>query len=221
MKKIIFLSLFILLPPLLLAQARKELSKIRDVISVLDRFAQDPEEGIPAVFFEQAEAIAIFPKVIKGGLIIGGERGKGVVLIREGNDWSNPAFMILTAGSIGFQIGGQSADIVLVFRDKETVFNMGKSEFTLGANASVAAGPLGRNIGAKTEFESEIYVYARSRGLYAGISLEGAVIKSDEKANKNFYEKALRMEEVFEAKNLKVPYEVKSLQKNLKIAGGK
>ncbi|NJO00983.1 MAG: lipid-binding SYLF domain-containing protein [Bacteroidia bacterium] len=210
---------FLVSTALLWAQSEEE-EKINEALDVLEDLTEAPEEGIPPVFFNKSEAIAIFPGVIKAGLIVGGRHGKGIVMIKdEQGNWSNPAFVSLSGGSFGLQIGAQSADIVLLFREKETVRQIKEREITLGGDAAVAAGPLGREIGTSTnpEFSAEVYSYARSRGLFAGLTIEGSVISVNESANQDFYDDPnIDMNEIFIRDNLQVPPVVNRLQQHLK-----
>ncbi len=182
---IIFFALFAIS---LFASSERE--KILESINVLDRFMAIPEEGISRELFLDAEAIAIIPKTMKVGFIIGGRYGKGVLLIKDSvGRWSNPLFIELKGGSLGWQIGAQSIDIILVFKTKESVNELFKKKITLGADASIAAGPLGRTAAAATDakLQSEIYSYSKSKGFFIGLSLAGSVIKLDKEAIESFY----------------------------------
>jgi lipid-binding SYLF domain-containing protein len=151
-----------------------------------------PLKGIPPALLQDARGVAIIPNVLKAGFVFGGRFGRGVILVRGADgSWGNPIFITLAGGSFGWQIGVQSTDIILVFktsRGLERILN-GKNKVTLGADLSVAAGPIGRQVEASTDaqLKSEIYSYSRSRGLFAGLSLEGAGILIDFDANQNFY----------------------------------
>ncbi|MBD3275178.1 MAG: hypothetical protein GF372_07700 [Candidatus Marinimicrobia bacterium] len=148
------------------------------------------EGGVPRTLLNDAYGIMVIPDVLKVGYVIGGRHGKGILVTRTEDDtWSNPVFVELRAGSVGWQIGIQSTDLVLLFDSRSSVSKVIEGEFTLGADASVSAGPKGRGVGAQTdvEFESEIYSYSKSRGLFAGVSLEGASIQIDYTATENFY----------------------------------
>jgi lipid-binding SYLF domain-containing protein len=132
----------------------------------------------------------VIPDVIKGGFFVGGRRGKGVLVVRSSNgEWSNPTFITLTGGSFGWQIGGQSTDVLLVFKTSRSVENISRGKLTLGADAALAAGPVGRHTGAATDarLAAEVYSYSRSRGLFAGVALEGAAISIDDSANRALY----------------------------------
>lgn len=149
-----------------------------------------PEQAIPPTLLDSAYAVAVIPNVIKGGFIVGGSFGKGVLMVRQSDGaWSNPAFVKLGNVSIGWQAGAQGADLVLVFKSRQGVDNIARGKFTLGGSASASAGPVGRTALAMTdgEFKSEIYTYARSRGLFAGVALDGGVITIDQDANATWY----------------------------------
>ena len=158
---------------------------------VLEEMSQMPDKGVPGGLLSRAYAVAVIPGVIKGGFFLGGSYGKGVLVVRQPNgSWSNPAFITLGAGSIGWQFGGQSSDIILVFKNRRGVENIANGKLTLGGDANVAAGPVGRHTSAATDgqFKAEIYSYTRNRGLFAGISLEGAWLSMDKKANFAYYD---------------------------------
>ena len=165
-------------------------AKMAEVIEVLSTLGSIPEESIPPVLLRNAKGIAIIPGVIKLGLVIGGRYGKGFVVLKspEG-DWGEPVFLSITGGSIDWQLGAQSTDVVLVFKSRKSVEGMVKGKFTLGVDAAVAAGPLGRQASAATDtqLQAEIYSYSRSRGLFAGISLDGAALSIQHKDNARYY----------------------------------
>ncbi|GAB4387334.1 MAG: hypothetical protein Kow0025_00300 [Thermodesulfovibrionales bacterium] len=167
----------------------REAARIENSVAVFKEVMDIPEKSIPPALLNEAHGVAIIPGVIKAGFIVGGRHGKGVVMVREGGAWSNPAFVSFTGGSIGWQIGAQSIDVILVFKSKRGVEDMIKGKFTLGADAAVAAGPVGRQAEAATDaqLKAEIYSYSRSRGLFAGVSLEGSVLSIDDDANAAYY----------------------------------
>jgi lipid-binding SYLF domain-containing protein len=169
-----------------------EEDRVYSAIEVIEEMVKIPEEGIPEALLSKAYGIAIIPKVIKAAWVIGGRYGKGVLLVRKTTgEWSQPCFIRIAGGSVGWQIGVQSADIILVFKRRKSVDSITEGKITLGADASIAAGPVGRRAEASTdiELEAEIYSYAKSRGLFAGVSIEGAAIQIDEEANSNFYKR--------------------------------
>ncbi|GIX39248.1 MAG: hypothetical protein KatS3mg128_0297 [Silanimonas sp.] len=183
-------ALLVLLLPFAASAQQREAERAENASRVLAEILRIPEESIPERLLREAEAIAVLPDVIKAGLGFGGRGGKGLLAVR-GRDgtWSNPSFITLGGGSIGFQAGVQSADVVLVFRTRRGVENIVNGKFTLGADAAVAAGPVGRNAQASTDgrLQAEIYSYSRARGLFAGIALDGAVIAIDNRANRRVY----------------------------------
>ncbi len=167
-----------------------EAATIQSATQVLSEITSIPERGIPASLLSQAHAVAIVPGVIKVGLIAGVRRGHGVILVRDAkNAWSAPQFVTLTGGSIGFQAGAQSTDVALVFRNPQTVAAMMRGKITLGADAAVAAGPVGRRAEAATDLQlrAEIFSYSRSRGLFAGVSLDGASLRANAEETAAFY----------------------------------
>jgi lipid-binding SYLF domain-containing protein len=156
---------------------------------VLADFTATSDNVIPTDLLERAHGIAVIPDVIRGGFILGARRGKGVLTIRtENGEWSNPAFVALTGGSIGWQIGAESTDLVLVFANERAIRNIASGKFTLGGDASAVAGALGRRTTAAVTFRSEVYAFVQSTGLFAGAALEGARIGLDSAANQSFYE---------------------------------
>ena len=157
---------------------------------VLKEMSAIPENSIPERLLAEAYAIAIVPDLAKAAFIFGGRGGKGLISVR-GKDgaWTNPNYINVGGGSFGFQAGVQSSDLILVFTSKAGVDSIIKGKFTLGADAGVAAGPVGRNVQASTDqnFKAEIYSYSRSKGLFAGVSLDGTGITIDRKANETVY----------------------------------
>jgi lipid-binding SYLF domain-containing protein len=184
---LIFLAFVTAMPA---SAATKEERRVSDATDVVDQLLRIPEQSIPSALLSRAYAIAVIPHVIKVGFGFGARRGKGLLVVRqEDGGWSNPAFVSLTGGSFGFQIGAQSTDIILVFKTRKSVDGIANGKLTLGADASIAAGPVGRHTGVATDlsFRSEVYSYARSRGLFAGVALEGGGVSMDRKANAAFY----------------------------------
>jgi lipid-binding SYLF domain-containing protein len=198
----------------------KEAAKVNDAIDVLEEIMAIPEKGIPPALLNNAQGIAIIPGVIKAGFVIGGRHGSGIMVVRDNKgEWSNPSFVTLTGGSIGWQVGAQSADIILVFKSRRGINNMMKGKFTLGGDASIAAGPVGRQAEAGTDVQlkAEIVSYSRTRGLFAGLSLEGAALQIDYDADSAFYEReAIQPIDIFTNKEIKSPIVVKKLKEVLK-----
>ncbi|MCE9548769.1 MAG: lipid-binding SYLF domain-containing protein [Planctomycetia bacterium] len=160
---------------------------------VLQDLMAAPVNGIPTALLAEARAVAIIPNTIKVGLIVGGQRGRGVVVIHEADgNWRAPTFVTITGGSIGFQIGAQGTDVVLVFKTQKSVEGLLRGKFTIGADAAAAAGPVGRRVEAATDAQlrAEIYSYSRTRGLFAGISVDGSVLEIDNPATAAYYANA-------------------------------
>ena len=177
--------------------------KAREAIRVLDEIMQAPDRRVPDSLLRDAEAVAVIPDVIKAGLVLGGRHGRGLLALR-GRDgtWTHPTWISLTGGSVGFQAGVQSTDVVLVFRTRRGVDGIVNGKFTLGADASVAAGPVGRTANSSTDaqLKAEIYSYSRSRGLFAGVALDGAVLAIDHDANQSVYGRDTSARMVFEGR---------------------
>jgi len=199
-------------------QAR-EAAVVTNSAIVLDEICRKPDHGIPRSMLSRATAVAIIPDVVKIGFIAAGRRGKGTVLVRQENgSWSNPIFVTLTGGGLGFQAGVQATDIILVFKSRESVAGMLNGKFTLGADAAVAAGPVGRQAAAATDaqLKAEILSYSRSRGLFAGVSLDGSALSIDHEANALYYGvSGVTPAAVFTDKRLPVPPSTVKLQTKL------
>lgn len=168
----------------------QEDQRARNAVRVLADIQNIPEQAIPDKLLDEARAVVVIPDTIKAGLVIGGRRGHGVMAVKNADgSWSNPVFIKLTGGSIGFQAGVQSSDVILVFRNDRSLDNIVNGKFTLGADAGVAAGPVGRNAAAATDgqLKAEIWSWSRARGLFAGVALDGAVMQIDDAANLEAY----------------------------------
>lgn len=184
---ILFMSLTINLQ----AQDQELLDKIEESAIIFEEISEIAENGIPPAMMKKAGGIVLIPDMYKGGFIVGGRRGKGIALIQnEDGSWSRPVFVTLTGGSFGLQIGVQKIELILVFRDAESLREIGKTDFTLGGDISVAAGPVGRQSSAATNFtfDSAVYSYSKTKGVFAGLSLDGTLMEVDSKANRKFYE---------------------------------
>lgn len=183
------LALF-LAAPAALASSEDRLAK--DAAKVVEELAEIPESGIPTRLLDDAYAIAVIPSVIKISFLLGGRHGKGLLVVRTPErEWSNPLFITLTGGSFGLQFGAQSTDVILVFKDQRSIDNIVNGKVTLGADAGIAAGPVGRRgeAATDTQLKAQIYSYSRSKGLFAGVSLEGAALQVDGNANADYYGK--------------------------------
>ncbi|QNP39457.1 lipid-binding SYLF domain-containing protein [Lysobacter solisilvae (ex Woo and Kim 2020)] len=181
----------------------EENDRARNAVRVLNEVQRIPESAIPDKLFDEARAIVVVPDTLKVGLVLGGRRGHGVVSVKNPDgSWSNPSFVKLTGGSIGFQAGVQSSDIVLVFRGERGLDSIVNGKITLGADAGVAAGPVGRNAATATDgqLKAEIWSWSRARGLFAGIALDGAVLSIDDAANQLVYGEGTTPRMIFEGR---------------------
>jgi lipid-binding SYLF domain-containing protein len=182
-------SLFALLLPggVAFAQSRED-ARLVVATQVLEELHAVPDQNIPSWLMDRAYGVAVIPDVVKLGFVFGGRHGNGALVSRDATGrFSNPVFISLTGGSVGWQIGAQSADVVLIFATRRSLENFSRGQFTLGVSASVAAGPVGRSGEAAAGVDAEIYSYSRARGLFAGVALDGTGILFDRKANRNFY----------------------------------
>ena len=157
--------------------------------TVLHEIMAAPDNGIPEEVLEHARCIAVVPKMIKGGLVFGGEHGRGVATCRTSNGWSAPAFFSVGGGSWGLQIGLEGVDLVMIIQNEKGMQQLLASKFQIGADASAAAGPVGRHASANTNWkmETEILTYSRAKGVFAGLTLEGASIRRDDDSMKAIY----------------------------------
>jgi lipid-binding SYLF domain-containing protein len=173
-----------------MAQAREE-AKLLVATQVLDELRAQRDQQIPERLLQRAYGVAVIPSVAKVAFVLGGRRGSGVLVVRDGRGhFSNPMFVNLTGGSVGWQIGAQETDIVLVFTTRRGIEGIADGKLTLGAGASAAAGPVGRQAEIAAGINAEVYSYSRARGLFAGVALDGTAITMDNKANRNFYGKS-------------------------------
>ncbi len=176
---------------LALAQDLEKLGeRAEDAAAVLDEVMGTPEAAIPEKLLEGARCVAVIPRVVKVGFIFGGRHGRGLLSCRVGDGWSRPSYIAITGGSFGLQIGAQATDFVLVFANERAAKALTSHKITLGGDASVSAGPLGRTAEVATDatFRTEIYSYSRSKGLFAGLSLEGSSLRVDGDANEAVYD---------------------------------
>ena len=174
------------------ASAREE-ARLIEASGVLEELFAQRDTSIPERLMSRAYGIAVIPNVIKVAAVVGGRRGSGAMVVRDENGrFTDPIMVSITGGNVGWQIGVQSTDIVLVFTTRQGIEGITDGKLTLGADASVAAGPVGRAASAGTDqtFTAEVYSYSRNRGLFAGVSLDGSIIAIDSKANKGLYGKA-------------------------------
>ena len=198
------------------AQDDDEASRVAAATVVLNEMREAPDKAIPQNIFDKAEAIAVFPSVKKAGFIVGGQWGRGVISVREAQTrrWSSPAFLTLTGGSFGAQIGATEIDLILVIMNRHGVERLLANEVKLGAEVSAAAGPVGRAAEASTDVQlrAEILSYSRSRGLFAGATVNGSTIKEDLDANTRFYGRTLTSEDIVFDRAGRAPASVTALK---------
>jgi SH3 domain-containing YSC84-like protein 1 len=176
--------------PVYVAPPTQEVAIVESATGVLNEIMSVPNQGIPGALLRDAQGIAIVPGMLKGGFVIGVRHGNGVVVLRdEAGNWRPPSFISITGGSIGWQAGVQSTDVVLVFKTKNSINRFASGKFTIGGDVSAAAGPVGREASASTDItlKSEIYSYSRSRGLFAGAALDGSSITLDNEETAAYY----------------------------------
>jgi lipid-binding SYLF domain-containing protein len=176
------------------AEHHKVLARLDDSSKILNQLLGAPDKGIPQKVFDSAKCVAVVPSMVKGGFIFGAEHGRGVATCRTERGWSAPAFFVMTGGSWGLQIGADGVDLVMLIMNDQGMNDLLSAKFKLGGSGSVAAGPVGREADASTDwkFKSEVLVYSRTRGIFGGLTLNGTVIKQDGDATRAFYG---RMEE--------------------------
>ena len=187
--------------PALAADNKDEIERVSRSIEVLQQLMSAPDDAIPEHILERAEAIVVIPTLVKGGFVLGAEHGKGVMSIRNRGrgTWSVPSFVAVTGGTVGWQIGVHAVDLVLLVMNTDGIDDLLSSKFTLGANGSVAAGPVGRAAHAATDatMGAKILAYSRARGLFAGATLEGSSLRHDTDANRRVYGGEYSAREVF------------------------
>ncbi|MDR3444871.1 MULTISPECIES: lipid-binding SYLF domain-containing protein [Dyella] len=205
----LLLAALVLLVPAMAAHAEDPpLVRAQNAVRVLHDIMDAPDKSIPTDLLKEAKAIAVIPDLLKVGFVFGGRRGEGLISVKGADGtWSNPSFITMTGGSVGFQAGASSTDVILVFRTQRGVDSIVNGKFTLGADAAAAAGPVGRTAQASTDsdFKAEIYSYSRSRGLFAGVALDGSALRIDYDANEAIYGKGITPRRIFEGGVSNVP----------------
>ena len=171
------------------AKENKALERVQSSADVLNEIQAAPDKGIPEDVLSSAECVAVVPSMLKAGFVFGGRYGRGVASCRTPKGWSAPTFFRIEGGSFGLQIGGEAVDLVMLVMNKDGMKKMMSSKFKLGADASVAAGPVGRHADASTDWKmrAEVLTYSRARGVFAGVTLNGAVISQDKDDTRVFY----------------------------------
>jgi lipid-binding SYLF domain-containing protein len=194
MKKFVYLIVFSFLCSFSFAtddqpKESKASDRVQAAADVLDEIQKAPDSGIPQDVLGSAECVAVVPSMLKGGFIVGARYGRGLASCRTPKGWSSPSFFLVEGGSFGFQIGGQAVDLVMLIMNDDGMKHLLSSKFALGADASVAAGPVGRHAEGNTDWKlkAQVLTYSRTRGVFAGISLNGAVVKQDKDSTREFY----------------------------------
>ncbi len=218
---VVLLAAVLVVPPQAAPSAlpsAEEEGRVEEAIRVFREISELTDEGIPGSILRKAFGIAIIPGVVKAAYGIGGEYGRGVLLIQDDGAWSNPSFVTFAGGSLGWQIGIQKSDLILVFQTRQSIDNIAAGKITLGADASIAAGPVGRGAQATTDLElkAEIYAYSKAKGLFVGISLKGAAIQIDAAANGRFYaDPEITARDIFRRSDLEAPRVAERLRRLL------
>lgn len=188
MKKV---AIFLLFTVLCLSQvfAETAANRVESAANVLNEIMSTPDKGIPEEILNSAKCVAVVPSLLKGGLGFGAEYGKGVATCRTADGWSAPAPFGIKGGSFGLQIGGQAVDLIMVIMNDEGMQNLLASKFKLGVDASAAAGPVGRHVEGETDWKmrAQVLTYSRARGLFAGVTLNGAAISQDKDSTRELY----------------------------------
>jgi lipid-binding SYLF domain-containing protein len=167
----------------------KAANRVKSASAILEEIQSAPDTGIPDEVMGSAQCVAVVPSMLKAGFVFGARYGRGVASCRTAKGWSDPAFFTVQGGSFGLQIGGQAVDLIMLIMNQRGMENLLNSKFKLGADASVAAGPVGRHAAADTDWQmrAQILSYSRARGIFAGLELNGAVIKMDRESTREFY----------------------------------
>lgn len=189
----------------------KEQERLKESYLVLEELIATPDKGIPRNLLDKSECVVVFPSVKKAAFGVGASYGRGIMSCRSGEDfrgtWSAPAMFALEGGSFGFQIGGQATDFVLLIMNQRGARSVMSSKVKLGADASIAGGPVGRTTSAETDIvmKAEILSWSRNRGVFAGISLDGSTLRCNHEANKNLYGKNLNARQIILQREVKTP----------------
>jgi lipid-binding SYLF domain-containing protein len=193
-----------------------DVNRTQKAAQVFKEIMNTPDQGIPSNLLESAKCIAIIPGDKKFAFVFGGSYGRGLATCRTGHGWSAPMFVAIDSGSVGYQIGGSSTDIVMLFMNDHALQSLMSDKFKVGADASVAAGPVGRNAAAGTDLKlnAEILSYSRSKGIFAGVSLDGAVMQADKSGDKAMYGDDVNRHEILDGK-VAVPASARALMEEL------
>jgi lipid-binding SYLF domain-containing protein len=191
-----------------------EVKRLQRATEVFSEIMKTPDKGIPADLLDKCECVGIVPGLKKGGLGIGGKYGKGLVMCRKPDrSWTAPSFITIEGGSVGLQIGFTQIDVVMLMMNRKGVEKLIEDKFTVGADASAAAGPVGRQTSAQTNIrlDAEILTYSRAKGLFAGVSLDGATLRADKDDNRDFYGKDVDARKILIDAAVEMPAEARPL----------
>ena len=204
LRRILAVTILIVIASLTAVASDREddVNRTQKAAQVFKEIMNTPDQGIPSNLLESAKCIAIIPGDKKFAFIFGGSYGRGLATCRTEHGWSAPMFVAIDSGSVGYQIGGSSTDIVMLFMNDHALQSLMSDKFKLGADASVAAGPVGRNAAAGTDLKlnAEILSYSRSKGIFAGVSLDGAVMQADKSGDKAMYGDDVNRHEILSGK---------------------
>ena len=210
MKRWFTVTLCVCLTLPLVAQ-QKEQDRLRESNTVMKEILGTPDKGIPRDLLNKAECVVVFPSVKKAAFVVGASYGRGVMTCRSGEDfrgpWTAPAMFAIEGGSFGLQIGGEATDFVLLIMNEQGATSVMSSKVKIGGDASAAAGPVGRTTSAETDIvmKAEILSWSRARGIFAGVSLTGSTLRSDDAANKNLYGKELNAKQIILQREAQTP----------------
>ena len=218
LKRILAVTILIAIASLTAVASDREddVNRTQKAAQVFKEIMNTPDQGIPSDLLESAKCIAIIPGDKKFAFVFGGSYGRGIATCRTEHGWSAPMFVAIDSGSVGYQIGGSSTDIVMLFMNDHALQSLMSDKFKLGADASVAAGPVGRNAAAGTDLKlnAEILSYSRSKGIFAGVSLDGAVMQADKSGDKAMYGDDVNRHEILDGK-VAVPASARELVEEL------
>ena len=218
LKRILAVTILIAIASLtaLASDREDDVNRTQKAAQVFREIMNTPDQGIPSNLLESAKCIAIIPGDKKFAFVFGGSYGRGIATCRTGRGWSAPMFVAIDGGSVGYQIGGSSTDLVMLFMNDHALQSLMSDKFKLGADASVAAGPVGRNAAAGTDLKlnAEILSYSRSKGVFAGVSLDGAVMQADKSGDRSMYGDDVNRHEILDGK-VAVPASARELVEEL------
>ena len=220
---LIFSTILLLVAPVALASDREDdVARAQKSAQVFKEIMDTPDQGIPHGLLDSAKCIAIIPGDKKFAFIFGGNYGRGVATCRTAHGWSAPMFVAVDGGSVGYQIGGSSTDLIMLFMNAHALHSLLSDKFKLGADASVAAGPVGRSAAAGTDLKlnAEILSYSRSKGVFAGVSLDGAVVQADKSGDEALYGANVDRHEILDGR-VQVPASARDLIHELHAYPGK